>query len=200
MDLNVLDRKDRIILTTIDIMNEFGIHSVSTKEIAKREKITEAAIFKHFPKKNDIFIAVLDYYSKYDNDIYKSVKLKKLNPIDAIIYYTDMYSNYFQGYPALTVINHSLDELKYNKALKSKVKEIIDTRNNFFSEYIDKAQALGYFKKDIDINILVDIFIGTINSISFNWRRYDYCFSLKERSSQAIKILIDSFSVKLKEE
>ncbi len=131
MELNFLDRKDRIILTTIDIMNEFGIHSVSTKEIARREGITEAAIFKHYPKKNDLYIAVLNYFSKYDNDIYQTVKLKQLNPIDAIIYYVDLYSSYFQSYPALTAISHSLDELRYNTALDEKVKEIINCRNEF---------------------------------------------------------------------
>ena len=200
MELNFLDRKDRIILTTIDIMNEFGIHSVSTKEIARREGITEAAIFKHYPKKNDLYIAVLNYFSKYDNDIYQSVKLKQLNPIDAIIYYVDLYSSYFQSYPALTAISHSLDELRYNTALDEKVKEIINTRIDFFAEYICKAQNLGYLKKDVDINILVDIFVGTLNSISFNWRRLDYSFSLKERSSQAINVLLNSFSQKSKEE
>ncbi len=200
MELNFLDRKDRIILTTIDIMNEFGIHSVSTREIARREGITEAAIFKHYPKKNDLYIAVLNYFSKYDNDIYQSVKLKQLNPIDAIIYYVDLYSSYFQGYPALSAISCSFVELRYNPALDEKVKEIINTRIDFFTEYICKAQNLGYLKKDVDINILVDIFVGTLNSISFNWRRLDYSFSLKERSSQAINVLLNSFSQKSKEE
>lgn len=193
MKSSFLERKDRIILTTIDVMNEFGFHSVSTKEIAAREQITEAAVFKHFPKKNDLFLAVLDYYSKYDSDIYESIKIKKMSPIEAIIYYEDIYSSYYQSYPAITSVTASLNEMMYNSELAEKVHEIINTRINFMKEFVSRAQENGDITNSVNSDILVDIFIGTRSSIYSNWRMANYCFSLKEKSYQALMTLLDAF-------
>lgn len=194
MKSSFLERKDRIILTTIDVMNEFGFHSVSTKEIAAREQITEAAVFKHFPKKNDLFLAVLDYYSKYDSDIYESIKIKNMSPLEAIIYYEDIYSSYYQSYPAITSVTASLNEMMYNSELAEKVQEIINTRISFMKEFILKAQENGDISDSINADILVDIFIGTRSSIYSNWRMANYSFSLKERSNQAIMTLLNTFN------
>ncbi len=196
MDQSFLERKDRIILSTIDLMNEFGTQSVSTKKIALREGITEAAIFKHFPKKNDLLLAVLEYFSKYDNDIYESVKLGSMNPFEAITFYVDMYSSYYQSYPAVTVILHSFNEFKYNKKLTQKVQDIIEMRKNFFKEYIIKAQENNEISTELNSDILVDVFIGSLNEICFRWRMSDYSFSLKEKCSLAVNILLNEFKIK----
>lgn len=193
MVLNFLERKDRIILTTIEVMNEFGMHSVSTREIAQREGITEAAVFKHFPKKSDLYIAVLDYFAKYDSDIYESVKLRGLSPTEAIMFYQDMYSSYYENYPAITVILHSFDELKYNQELSGKVQEILETRTKFFKEYLAKGQECGEITKDVDVETLTCIFIGTMTATNFVWRARNYSFSLKEKTSQAITALLGKF-------
>lgn len=196
MALSLLERKERIVLTTIDVMNEYGIHSVSTREIAIREGITEAAIFKHFPKKKDLYLAVLEYFSKYDNDIYESILLKQLSPRDAIMYYEDLYTTYYENYPAITVITQALDEMRYNLELTEKVQEIINRRIQFLKEFILKAQINEDISKELDADILVDIFMGTINAICLNWRITDYSFSLKEKSNQAIIILLNAFKEK----
>jgi AcrR family transcriptional regulator len=75
-----LHRKDRLILTTIDIIDELGIQSLSTREIAKREGVSEATLFRHFKSKNDLLAAVLEYYSKFDDDIYQTTGINKLKP------------------------------------------------------------------------------------------------------------------------
>lgn len=62
-----LTRKEKIIISIVDLINEIGIKELSIKEIAKRENITEAAIYKHFQSKEQMLLEVLKYYSKYDN-------------------------------------------------------------------------------------------------------------------------------------
>ncbi len=179
-------------------MNEFGIHSVSTREIANREGITEAAIFRHFPKKNDLFLAVLDYFSKYDNDIYQSIKLKELDPFDSIKYYVEMYSSYFQNYPAITVILHSMDEMRYNKDLAGKIQEMMHTRVHFFKEFIHIGQENGDISAELDADILVSIFLGTLDEIDLKWRLENYSFPLKDTCLKAINALIDAFKTNRK--
>ena len=50
MDFNSVPKRESIVLNAIDLIHEFGIHLVSTKEIAKRLGISESTVFKYFPK------------------------------------------------------------------------------------------------------------------------------------------------------
>jgi len=188
---NFLERKDRIILTTIDVINEYGIHSVSTRMVAQREGITEAAIFKHFPRKNDLLVGVLDFFSKYDSDIYQSVEINNLKPLEAILFYFETYSSYYQSYPQVTAIINSFDELRYNSELVEKVDFFADNRLNFFKEKISLAQATGEISARYDSDVLADIFIGVMHQICFNWRRHDFEFAFKARIMQSVNTLVD---------
>jgi AcrR family transcriptional regulator len=58
MDNSLLHRRERIILTAIDIINELGIQGLSIREVAKREAIATSSIFSHFKSKNELILAV----------------------------------------------------------------------------------------------------------------------------------------------
>ncbi|RNL85208.1 TetR/AcrR family transcriptional regulator [Halostreptopolyspora alba] len=51
--------RDRILDAAADIMRTDGIARATTKEIAKRAGFSEAALYKHFDDKTEIFVAVL---------------------------------------------------------------------------------------------------------------------------------------------
>jgi AcrR family transcriptional regulator len=87
MENESLFRKESIVLNTIDVINEFGIQSVSTKEIAKRMNVSEGTVFKYFSKKSDLLFAVLEHYSQYDDDIFTTIRSKNMDPKEAIIFY-----------------------------------------------------------------------------------------------------------------
>lgn len=189
--ISYMHRKESIVLTTIDLMNEFGVQALSTREVARREGITEGAVFKHYPKKTDLLIAVLDYYTKYDQDIMDSIRLKKLDPKEAIIYFIEIFSTYYQSYPAITSINQALDEMRYKPELENKVKLIFNNRLEFITSLIEEGQKKGDISIDLDKTILADIIMGAFHEICLRWRLNDYDFSLKDRCLNAIKIILN---------
>ena len=75
---NILHRKILLIITTIDIIDELGIQGLSTREIAKRQGVSEATIFRHYKNKNELLLAVLDYFSQFDEDIFQSTRIKRI--------------------------------------------------------------------------------------------------------------------------
>ncbi|MBC7958555.1 MAG: TetR/AcrR family transcriptional regulator, partial [Vallitaleaceae bacterium] len=137
MDVTLMIRKESIVLTAIDLMNEFGVQALSTKEIAKREGISEGAVFKHYPRKSDLVLAVLDYFSKYDKDIYEAIEKRGLKPKEAIAYVIDAYATYYQGYPAITAITQAYDEMRYSPVLVGKIDAILRTRLDAFRKLVE---------------------------------------------------------------
>lgn len=193
-----IHRRDQMILTTIEIINELGIQGLSTREIAKRQGISEAALFRHFRSKNELLLAVLDNYSQFDEDIFQSVIQKKMMPKEALLYLVTVYAEYFDSYPAVTSITHIFDILRSDPEFKEKVIEILNMRNDFTRQLFLDAQQAGEITPDADCELLSCMLWGTCREISLRWRINMHSFSMKERSVAAAKMLLDAYSPKSK--
>lgn len=194
MDTDLLHRKERLILTTIEIIDDLGIQGLSTREIARRQNISEATLFRHFKSKNELLLAVLEYYSKFDTDIFESVRLKHSDPKDAIIYMVSSYMEYYQNYPAITSIMQLFDVLSRESELTQKIKNILKSRNSFIKQLVEEAQKAGEINPLIDSESLADMIIGFCREISLKWRLKDRNFSLRERSLSTVKLLLNTLS------
>lgn len=189
----VLHRKEKLVFTAIDVLNEFGIQGLSTKEIAKRQGISEAAIFKHFSTKNELVLAMLNHYSQYDSDIIVSSRERKNNPLEAIQYFIKAYAEYYENYPAITVITQAYDVLAGNQELADKIKDIFKTRSDFVMELVEEAKRQGRLIPNTDPEKLADMITGAFNTICLKWRLKQYGFSLKEYTLETLKMLLNAF-------
>lgn len=186
---HLISRRETILFTTIDLMDKNGVNNVSTKEIAKAEGITEAAIYKHFDKKIDILKAVLSYFSKYDQDIFDGVVSRAYEPLEAIEKYFEAYATYYQNYSAITVIFQAFEELRLNEELKEDVVAIYNQRMAYIIKLVELAKEAGRIG-DRDPLIIADILLGTFSGICLKWRMANYSFNLKENSQIAINTLM----------
>jgi TetR/AcrR family transcriptional regulator len=54
-------RRQQLIRVAISLFSKKGFSGTTTKEIARAAGVTEAIIFRHFPTKDDLYAAILDY-------------------------------------------------------------------------------------------------------------------------------------------
>jgi AcrR family transcriptional regulator len=191
---NILHRRDRLIITTIEIIDDLGIQGLSTREIAKRQGVSEATLFRHYKSKNELLLAVLDYFSQFDEDIFYSTKLKGLSPKEAINYLVSASVEYYENYPAITSIMQIIDVLRYEPDLSDKVKDILENRIRIIKQLIKDAQICGEIRSDADSENLSIMISGLCREICLKWRLEDRKFSLRERTLSALGMLLDIFS------
>ena len=55
------DRKQQLLETALDVFSRRGFEGTTTRELASAAGIAEAVIFRHFPTKQALYNAVLDY-------------------------------------------------------------------------------------------------------------------------------------------
>lgn len=196
MESFVLHRKDSLILTAIEILEELGIQGLSTREIARRQGVSEATLFRHYKTKNDLLLAVLDYESKYDSDIIASVRLKKLGLRDSIIYYINSFAEYYENYPAVTAISQAYDVLASDPFLAGKIKESFFTRISFLQEIVTDAREKGEISDEIDGKKFSFLIWGAFRSICLNWRFLNYSFPLKQYTLSTLEMTLNAFEIK----
>lgn len=192
----LLHRKDRMIITAIEILDELGIQGLSTREIARREGVSEATLFRHYRNKNELLIAVLNYFSKFDEDIFLSAKLKNVSAKEAIFYIVSSSVEYYENYPGITSIMQLLDVLSYDPDLRDKTKSIVNNRFIFIKTLVEKAQKEGELLPNADSGSITELICGSSREICLLWRINGRDFSLKERTLSAITMLLDTFTIK----
>lgn len=189
--IKLLHTKESLILSTIEVINEKGLHGLTTREVATRQGIGESTIFKHYKSKNELILAVLEYFSQYDQPIKQSLYLKGLKPIEAITYFVEAYATYYENYPEITAIILSYEGLMREAELSAVVNKIFTKRFETIKTLIEEAKCQNEISKDVDSEGLVDLIIGLERVVVLRWRLENYRFSLKEHILKTLKMLLD---------
>jgi len=50
----------RILTTATDLFSRFGYNGVSTRDIASAAQVNEVTVYRHYPRKHDLYVAVLE--------------------------------------------------------------------------------------------------------------------------------------------
>lgn len=185
-----IPRKDHIILSAIDIINELGIQGLSTKELASREQINESALYKHFKNKDAIILSVLEYFSQYDSSIYNTVLNKEVSSKEKILFYITAYLEYYESYPAITAILLHYESFCHESATKDKMKIILNSRNQHLIELLNAFIADSSFDTKFTSKELAGIINGFCDNIILNWRMEGCSYSFKEEAVETVKKLL----------
>jgi len=187
---DILKRKEKIIITAIDLFDEAGINGLTTKEIAKRQNITEPAIYKQFGSKKDIVMAILDRCASFDELIKNTIIDNKFMGKEGIMYFATVYGEYYQNYPQITTAMFSFDMFRYDVDLLGKMNHIVSERWKVLLDLVTKGTENQDFPADIDKQALTDALFGVIWSTTYLWQMGGCVFDLKNRILKAVEIIL----------
>ena len=189
-----INRKDSVVITTIGIISELGIQGLTSKEIAKREKISEGTLFSHFKNMNEIILATLNYHSELDTSIIETVEMKKLSQIEAIKLFVSIYAENYESYPESTCLINISNMLLQQGELVKRATEIMENRIVCLKILIEKAQKAGSINPSVDSEILTDLIWGSFWAVVCKWRKSKYAFKVKGRVLNTLETILDAFA------
>lgn len=196
MKMDINQKKEFIVITAIDLIHENGMNNVSTKEIANRLGISEGMIFKIYPKKSDLILAVIDHFSLYDKDMFHTAQNKYDDAIEAILFYLNKYLHLYENYPAITAVYQIIDS-NYGIAQIDEIsKEINFNRLEHLKQLIARAQAENRLIQTANPEIVADVLYSTFKGMCIKWRQMNYEFSLKDRTIEATQLILTALAVK----
>ncbi|MGN0151200.1 MAG: TetR/AcrR family transcriptional regulator [Wujia sp.] len=138
-----ISRKDRIIASAIEIISDSGLSALTTRNLALKENMSEALLYKYFGGINEVLIEVVEYYSRFDNGIRQTVKAKKGSNMQKIRDYMEAYTTYYDNYYAISTLMLQYEELLHNIDTREKIAWCITERLNFLEDLFAKAIEEG---------------------------------------------------------
>ena len=194
MGKTLIHTKEGLVLSAIEVINDVGISNLSIRKVASQQGVTEAAIFRHYKSKNDLLLAVLDFFSKYDSDVFATVALKKLTPTESIHYCLNTYATYYENYSAITAITQIYEVFRNEMELREKIDTIIMDRTHFMSGLIDEAIQKNEIAPHVDSEQLAIMIWGYFREVCMKWRISEYAFPLRERVQESLHMILRAFS------
>lgn len=146
---NFVSRKDRIIASAIEIISDSGLSALTTRNLAIKENMSEALLYKYFGGINEVLIEVVDYYTRFDNQIKQTFKSRDGANIQKLRDYLDAYATYYDNYYAISTLMLQYEELLHNIDVREKIAWCITERQQFIADLFENA---------IQENEIIDLF------------------------------------------
>lgn len=187
--LNAEQRCAQIVKIAIKLFSQKGFKGTTTREIAKRAGISEAIIFKHFAKKEDLYSAIIDM--QCNDKLGQSILMKKLEGKKG--------RDIFKEIAAFLIQKHLKDPtfmklLMFSALERHKLSDIfIKTRSleilDYMAKHIKNLISKGSFK-NIDAHLAARAFLGMV----LHYTMAQEVYGMKKFFKMPVNKVVDTFA------
>jgi len=182
------ERQEQIRQEALRIIHYRGYSNLSIRELAKNVGISEAAIYRHFPSKDAITVAVLkglvDQFTVLKHDLSR-ISSKS----DLLFEFIIHMIRYLENNHEMTALLFSDEVFPPDSPAADMLQSIILERQRFLKNIIEESQNIGELRKDVPADDLVLIIMGLIHKVVAEWRRLGFRFDMVSRVQDLLKSL-----------
>ena len=190
MNKSYLKRKEKILITAIDIVDQVGAQGMTTKEIAKRNNISEPAIYKQFKSKQEIVTGVLEKYAAFDELIRNTVLQAHISGCEGLELFYRAYADYYQNYPQIASILFTFDLYRYDLDTAKFMQDLIARRKDTLLVLVERAISNGELLPDTDAATMAEILFATLIGTIFHWKLGEVNFTLTQQLIEELRMLV----------
>ena len=194
MNTNFISQQDRILVAAIELISDSGLSALTLGGLAMKGNLQEAVIYKYFGGIDEVLIAVVEFFVKFDKSIMETVKAKESDTFNKILDFFDAYATYYGNYKEISAIILHYEELLHNSGTRELVAQCIQDRSEFLIELIQAGMDSGELRKDLEARELADILISIMNGMILNRRVMYHDVSLKQELMKIITHTLKLYS------
>lgn len=183
--LSTEERQEEIVKAAVDLAARQGMDNVTTQGIADAIGVTQGAIFRHFPTKDTIWIAVVHWVRARLLSVIDRAASQASDPLDAV-------RRIFFAHVAFAEKNPALPRLLLttNPQLKRLTRELLDGYETKLASLLADARALGLVRPDLDEEAAATLFIGIIQGLVIRFLVMGPRKSLSEEAQRLFPIFL----------
>ena len=184
------ERQHQIMNASIELIAEQSIQGLTIKNIAKKIKLTEGAIYRHFASKNDILQGILQSFKETSKKTLIESCASELPALEQIKIIFTRNVQYFCGKPAVTAVIFSESIFQNDARLSKEVFKLLEMHEKALNCIFERGQEQDEIRNDIDKKELTMVVIGSIRYTVKKWRLSDFDFDLKEEFDLILNSLV----------
>ncbi len=168
------ERKAQIVDEAMRLAAELGPDRMTTQKLADAVGITQAAIFRHFPSKTEIWLAVSE---RIGSAMPAGLIESDEPPLDRLRTIVQRQFEFIVKTPSIPAILYSRELHAENEALRKRFAEMVGRRQALFAGLFKAAIDRGDLRADTEPEDAARLVLAFIQGMAMRWsmeeRRFD---------------------------
>jgi len=187
------DRKAEIVEVTLRLADKVGPDRLSTETIADAVGVTQAAIFRHFPKKQDLWEAVAARIGEAFQGRWAQVQRLDTSGEQKLRRLITGQLKLIRATPAIPAILFSRELHIENDRLRKVFLGLMQRFHGIAAQFVEEGQRKGEFRPDLDPNDAAFLIIGTVQGLVLRWSLSKRGFDLVAEGERLLGVLLRGF-------
>ncbi|NIZ61183.1 TetR/AcrR family transcriptional regulator [Sedimentitalea sp. CY04] len=186
------ERKAEIVETAIRLAGEQGPDRVTTQALADAIGLSQAAIFRHFPTKADIWLAVGKSITSPIVQLDKDVPQD--DPLVVLQGLMERHLRQIAQNPAIPAILFSRELHAENDALRHHFETVMVARRAGLARLLEQAQKQRHLNAEVASADIAALLLASIQGLAMRWSLENQGFDLAAEGGRLISVLLGGFS------
>lgn len=158
-------RQAEIVAAVLQLAAERSPALITTGDIAKAVALTQGAVFRHFPSKDAIWLAVIDWVKSNLLDSLESATQCAATPLAGLQAVFMAHIDFVMQHPGVPRLIFNELQQPDDSPVKFSVRSILEAYRQLLGRLLGAAEAAGQIDPGIDQGAAGMLFIGTIQGL-----------------------------------
>ncbi len=190
---NAADRRDEVVSATLTLASEIGPDRITTEAIAKAVGLSQAAVFRHFPRKEDIWAAVLDWLRARFTERWAGLGAAESSPERRLRTIVRGQLEFIRAHPGLPMILMSRELHTRSELLRVGISGLMEMFHRHLVGVMEEGKRNGEFAADLDVARAAYLVIATIQGLAVRWALSGRSFDIVSEGERAIDLALRGF-------
>ncbi len=149
---------EKILTSSAELFSQYGFKTITMDDIARRSGISKKTLYLHFANKEEVVNESITWYKNNTTNACMNVLNSASNPVEAMVQMLAFFDNTFKRINPM-----ALFELQryYPEAYKNFREMLLEKDVELMKENLKDGIAKGYYRDDIDADLLAKYKIET---------------------------------------
>lgn len=187
-------RKAEIVNAALRLADKLGPDRLTTEAIADAVGLTQPGIFRHFPKKQDLWEAVAARVGSMMETRWAKVAGDCQSPREGIRALIGAQLRLIQATPAIPAILFSRELHARNKGLRMAFFSMLQRFHSRVADLVAQAQRAGELRADLDPDDVAFLVVGLVQGVAVRWSVSGRGFDLSEEGLRLLELQLTGFA------
>ena len=185
-------RQTQIVETVIALAAQHSPGQITTQEIANVIGVTQGALFRHFPNKESIWLAAIEWVENELLTTLESVAKQAANPMDGLRQVFFIHVDFVIARPGVPRLVFNELQQPADSVIKAAVRQLLQRYRQLVSGLIVAAAAGNEINRNVDVSAAATLFLGSIQGLVMQSMLADNVQAMHQTAEQIFPLFLRS--------
>lgn len=189
-------RKAQIVATILDLADKIGPDRVTTGAVAAEIGVTQAAVFRHFPTKAEMWVAVADHVASLLTDAWAEALHGSRPPVERLKALIGAQLDQITANPTMPMLLFSRELNVENAALREAFRDRLATLHGLLMREVIQGQQDKALCSDVAAVDVAVLLTSLIQGVAIRWSLGARDFVLRDEGMRLLAVQLRLLGVR----